>query len=323
MVKKECNPLHIDYKKCIIEDKLLQVKHSLNNNVPDLTTVWTIEIDPRDSKKVIDFIRSTQDKDPISLQHIKRIKKTEDLKRLKVVIISTTYIGKEADVIDLLNATNIKYELLSNETQIPLIGPSTKELVNQWSKDYWPLTWNGNPNDQILNDYVFDMEFIKKILTTISNISEKELTKGNKYPIVSAFVDPLNKDLITIAVDERNIKDGCSLDHSIICGIKSIAKLQREMLTNDKMNMTSYLCLNYDIYTTHEPCSMCSMALVHSRIKRCIFVRPMQMTGALLPDSGDGYSMHNNKILNSQYEVFEWLGNEFDNIPILCNNICC
>lgn len=323
MVKKSCNPLKIDYKKCIVEDRLLQVKRSRNVDTPDLISVWTIEINPKDSKKVINLIRSFQGKDPLPLQHIKRIKKTDDSKRLKVVILSTEFCEAEEEAVQLLANAGIDYQSLNNKTLVPCEGPSTKELVHQWSKDYWPLTWNGNPNDQILNDYIFDMEFIMKMLKTVSDTSESEIAKGNKYPIVTAFVDPLNRDIITIATDQRHSNEGCGLDHSIMCGIKKVAKLQKDTPLIDKKNMTSYLCLNYDVYTTHEPCSMCSMALVHSRIKRCIFVRPMAMTGALLPNSGDGYCMHNNKILNSQYEVFQWLGGEFDNIPELPDNICC
>lgn len=324
MVKKIHNPLKIDYKNCIIEDKLLQVKNFKNNNTPDLIPVWTLQINPRDSKKIIELIRSLQDKDPISLQHLKRIQKTKDNKFLCVVIFSKEYIEDKDQVMALLQNNDIKYNSISDNVLVPRFAPMTKELVHQWGKKYWPLTWNGNPNDQILNDYVINMDSIKNMLQKIANLSEREYTNGNKFPVVTAFVDPINNNVEIVTTDKRSCKDGFALDHSIMLAIKKVSKLQKMFKENkDPVNMTSYLCLNYDVYTTHEPCSMCAMALVHSRVKRCIFIKPMSMTGALRSDSGDGYSLHDTKVLNSKYEVFQWLGDEYANIPELDPNVCC
>lgn len=324
MVKKIHNPLKIDYKHCIIENRLLQIRNFKNNDTPDLIPVWTLQINPRDSKKIIELIRSLQDKDPIPLQHLKRIQKTKDNKCLHVVIFSKEYVEDGDRVIALLQKNDIKYNSISDNILVPRFAPITKELVHQWGKEYWPLTWNGNPNDQILNDYVIDMDLIKNMLQKIANLSEHEYINGNKFPIVTAFVDPINSDVEIVTTDKRSCGNGFALDHSIMLAIKKVSELQKSAKENkDPINMTSYLCLNYDVYTTHEPCSMCAMALVHSRVKRCIFVKPMSMTGALRPDSGDGYSLHDTKVLNSKYEVFQWLGDEYANIPELNPNVCC
>ncbi|XP_023176677.1 probable inactive tRNA-specific adenosine deaminase-like protein 3 isoform X1 [Drosophila hydei] len=62
-----------------------------------------------------------------------------------------------------------------------------------------------------------------------------------------------------------------------------------------------YLCTGYDVYLLREPCLMCSMALVHSRVKRIFFLERSD-NGAL----ASKFQLHAVKELNHHYEVFQF-----------------
>ncbi|CUS22899.1 LAQU0S07e02652g1_1 [Lachancea quebecensis] len=323
MVKKKLNPLTINYQEGVIEDKLWQIRDRASINEPKLVNVWTVDINVGESRIFVEFIRqSVQKMEPVAFQHIKRIKKCDgNHKCLTVIVCSHFMIKEKDDFMHFMQDAPFSFQNVKDSSVVPQNGPPTKELSLEWSNLYWPLVWRGNPNDQILNSYIFDMKFIEATLKQISKKSLAEQASGKQAAVVSAFVNPKNKKIVFVS-DHRH--DCSPLDHSIMRGIRSVAELEHQKKENHsgKDEVETYLCLGFDVYTTHEPCSMCSMALIHSRIKRCIYLTPMKETGCLESESGDGYCMHSNHSLNSKYEVFRWIGDEYPAAQI-GSDVCC
>ncbi|KAF2672294.1 hypothetical protein BT63DRAFT_422781 [Microthyrium microscopicum] len=63
-----------------------------------------------------------------------------------------------------------------------------------------------------------------------------------------------------------------------------ITDMEKEYFDKPTLAPKGYLALQLELYVTHEPCIMCSMALLHSRFGRVIFEKEMRSTGALIAE---------------------------------------
>ncbi|KAF2718549.1 hypothetical protein K431DRAFT_305968 [Polychaeton citri CBS 116435] len=91
--------------------------------------------------------------------------------------------------------------------------------------------------------------------------------------------------------------------------------LEREYYKKPNIKPDGYLCLKLELFLTHEPCVMCSMALVHSRVGKVIFKHRMPETGGLTAEVtsnhtgpvGLGYGLCWRKELNWQFMCWEYI----------------
>ena len=110
---------------------------------------------------------------------------------------------------------------------------------------------------------------------------------------------------------------------------RPLTTLEKEVYTNSSMACEGYLCLDLELYVTHEPCVMCSMAILHSRFAKVVFGQRMLRTGGLTAalrdergshaksnDYGLGYGLFWRQELNWRHLAWQWVVDDELRIPI-------
>lgn len=129
-------------------------------------------------------------------------------------------------------------------------------------------------------------------------------------PLTNAQLCNELKDCIrTHFSGEENFQD-CMLDRWLVHEervestsshqMATSGRKRKSLMAHDSEPSQPYLCTGYDLYITREPSIMCSMALVHSRIRRVFYGVVEPNRGGL----GSIYKIHTQPGLNHHFEAY-------------------
>lgn len=304
-------PDNVDLENATIGGVLKQIRKSNGSKkldyVPSLVPVWVCNINPKDTKKMVEFIeKQIKCVDASDFTHAKRFMKVILATGivLRVLLCSMDVLKSKSQVLDLLRQ-HLDNEFESenvNIHEIPDEKPMTKEQALKWSNDYWPLSWKGNPNHQDLITAEFNLNDEQSVIDGLIS----DATKSRDLQIVTYIMEKSESGKLKLLYRGQDKRHQHPLKHSIMEAIERCAERERlkrkEGVAPEDLG---YLCHNLFVYTTHEPCTMCAMALVHSRIGRLVYIWPNENGAIEL-----SYFIGDRRDLNWTFDIWRWVGPE-------------
>eukprot|EP00743_Colponemidia_sp_Colp-15_P006907 GILK01007454.1.p1 GENE.GILK01007454.1~~GILK01007454.1.p1 ORF type:complete len:346 (-),score=27.86 GILK01007454.1:106-1104(-) len=298
----------------------------------ELVPIAVTQVPPKHANSLVSFLLKhvpTQ----TSLAHLKRIRKRSvTLDDGASSEILEVVLCLEKDAMSLPQTVLDKMTELScspiQVAQASAHAPVSKDQLTEWNL-VWPLTFK-RISWETLSFSDQEMHELRKYMALAYEAGETSAKAGHRR-VGCVIVHPESREVIATAGDESCAvhKDGAvshwPLRHAVMVTIDRVAQRDLELYPSEAQfhprdipttvsaepvdaTMASaeekpYLCTGLDLYVTKEPCVMCSMALVHSRIRRVFYNEEEAIFGGL----GGRYQVHTEASVNHRFHVFKHL----------------
>lgn len=245
-------------------------------------------------------IKSTLEFPNTGLKHIRRVR---DIDGGHIECVICLCLGKnvpeQAKELEVVEKKLAQTKLFKDFrlSHVPSTAPATEQQLKIFSK-IWPckLARNAYLIKCLEGDLMTQKE--KNIVSKLASEILRYKKKIGNSSITVIFKDaciygtglsqkedvlrnPL-KHSVMVAIDDVALREGSGLWKEPGAPLSFSLKLGQSLLEggdsdDSHSSMYPYLCTKYDVITSEEPCYMCAMALIHSRIRRLYFIDGLEL----------------------------------------------
>eukprot|EP00727_Mastigamoeba_balamuthi_P014020 m51a1_g9240 putative probable inactive trna-specific adenosine deaminase-like protein 3-like isoform x1 (963) ;mRNA; f:113237-121960 len=187
---------------------------------------------------------------------------------------------------------------IATRVSIPTDPPLSKEQATRWTNElgWWPcvskpLPRREAPPREPSPDEVARWESHMRDAVAAARAAR---ASGSRRPVACVVVDPRTDTVVACSTDHTG--EGV-LRHACMECVAIVGAQQAR-----QQDPQEYLCTGLDVIVTREPCVMCAMGLLHSRVRTVVYGCANESNGGL----GSQYMIHEHKGLNHRFEV--WRG---------------
>jgi tRNA-specific adenosine deaminase 3 len=200
------------------------------------------------------------------------------------------------------------------QTTVP--ATYAKDLADVAEKaKLWPVLLDAAPHNPADSPWTVTRKaWVRKGMNRVLNLAQKAKDAGELpvAAIASAAPEgalPSDSDMIPptpnmrASATDRRASLKHPLKHAAMECVAEIARLRTQSPFTETMsarNGADYLLTSLSLFIIHEPCVMCTMALLHSRVKEIFFL-------VRNPEGGFGgaFAIHGHPGLNHKIDVYD------------------